>query len=49
MVRDQIRSMSVTDFSRYLLRREQTHDLALQLAYVYEDRRARAQHATVHR
>jgi hypothetical protein len=49
MNRDQIRSMSVTDFLSYLLRREQTHDLALQLTCVYDDRRPGAQHAGVRR
>lgn len=32
--------MSVTDVLRYLVGREQTHDLALQLAYVYDERQA---------
>ncbi len=33
--------MSVTEFFDYLLGRERTHDLALQLAYVYESRQPR--------
>lgn len=30
--------MSVTDFLRYLVGREQTHEFALQLADVYDER-----------
>jgi len=37
--------MSAADFFDYLLGRESTHDLALQLAYVY-DQRERQRRAT---
>ena len=38
--------MTVTDFLDYLLSRNSTHDLALQLAYVHDERgrRRRAGH-----
>jgi hypothetical protein len=34
--------VTITDFFDYLLRRDASHDLALQLAYVYDERAARA-------
>ena len=35
-------TMTTPDFLSYLLRREQTRDLALQLAWVYDQRQVRA-------
>jgi hypothetical protein len=32
-------AMTISDFFDYLLGRERTHDLALQLAHVYDQRR----------
>ena len=37
--------MSVSEFFDYLLGRDGTHDLALQLAYVYANRWPRAERA----
>ena len=43
MSRDQIQSMPATTFFRYLLACRRTRDLTVQLAYVYDERRARAE------
>jgi hypothetical protein len=40
MTRDAIRCLSTRDLLDYLLGREQTHDLAAEFAYVYDQRRA---------
>jgi hypothetical protein len=37
--------MTVAELIDFLLRRESTHDLARQLAYIHEVRRRRAEHA----
>jgi hypothetical protein len=49
MSRERIRSMSLDDFLRYLLGRDHTRDLALQLAYVRDDRQTRAERVGVGR